>query len=64
MYRIHPAYLAWVRQRSSAHVQLEHIHLTSPTEFSEIYAAYFSGKLKPVHPAVSWLKTLETAEIE
>ena len=33
------AYLAWVRQRSSAHVHLEHIQLTSPTEFSEIYAA-------------------------
>ena len=37
----------------------------SPVEwFSEIYAAYFSDKLKPAHPAVSWLKTLETAEIE
>lgn len=27
--------------------------------FSEIYAAYHSGKLKPGHPAVKWLSTLE-----
>jgi hypothetical protein len=26
--------------------------------FSELYAAYHSGKLKPQHPAVKWLETL------
>ena len=26
--------------------------------FSELYAAYHSGKMKPTHPAVEWLKPL------
>lgn len=30
--------------------------------FSEMYAAYYSKKLKPGHPATSWLATLETAD--
>ena len=34
----------------------------SPSEwFAELYAAYFSGKLKEVNPAVSWLKDLKTS---
>jgi len=27
--------------------------------FAELYAAYYSGKLKPAHPAVKWLRELE-----
>ena len=27
--------------------------------FSELYAAYHIGKMKPGHPAVSWIETLE-----
>ena len=27
--------------------------------FAELYAAYYSKKLKPAHPAVKWLKELE-----
>ncbi len=30
--------------------------------FAELYAAYYSGQLKESHPAVAWLKELETPE--
>jgi len=32
-------YVAWLRQRTSAQITLQHISLTSPTDFGEIYQA-------------------------
>ena len=31
----------------------------APEWFAELYAAFFSGKLKPLHPAMGWLKSFK-----
>ena len=58
----HEAYAgSWVSYRLAARAQgITGYQFRAPAEwFAELYAAFWSKKLNPKHPAAAWLKSLK-----
>ena len=63
----HEAYAgSWVSYRLAARAQgITGYQFRAPAEwFAELYAAFWSKKLNPKHPAATWLKSLKAASMK